>query len=364
MTNKLKNLLSDTLEGHRLTSDEGAFLFSLTGTSDIFDLFKAADEMRERKVGKQVTFVRNQNLHITNICKNLCGFCGFGRSKNSKEAYLFGEKEIRSQVREAKERKVTEICFLSGVHPDFNLDTYLQYMNWVHDEFPSVHIHAFSPDEVIHVAKKDNLSTKEVLKTLKDGGLGTLQGTAAEILVDSVRETICPAKVKTDDWDRIIREAHGIGLRTTATIMYGSTETPGERAEHLSRIRAIQDDTSGFTEMVLLSYIHQKTSLYTKGLVKGGPTGRDDLVTTAVCRLFLDNFDHIQVSWPKIGEKMSQIGLLVGADDLSGTMYVDDVTDQSGGISSCEWFDPKQMEYITRDIGRDLRERDTLYNLL
>ena len=196
MTTDLKTLLSDVLEGHRLTPDEASFLFSLTGP-EIFDLFKAADEMRKRKVGNQVTFVRNQNIHITNICKNLCGFCGFGRSKESPDAYLFGEDEIKKQVREAKERKVNEICFLSGVNPDFDLKTYLQFMHWVHEIFPSVHIHAFSPDEVSHVALKDGYTTKEVMKALMKGGLGTMQGTAAEILVDDVRKTICPAKIKT-----------------------------------------------------------------------------------------------------------------------------------------------------------------------
>ncbi|MDD1724624.1 MAG: 7,8-didemethyl-8-hydroxy-5-deazariboflavin synthase subunit CofH, partial [Methanospirillum sp.] len=209
----------------------------------------------------------------------------------------------------------------------------------------------------------DNLETREVLRHLKKGGLGTIQGTAAEILVDPVRRIICPAKVKTEDWDRIIREAHGIGLRSTATIMYGSVETAHDRAEHLDRIRTIQDDTGGFTEMVLLTYIHEKTPLYEKGKVRFGPTGRDDLVTTAVCRLFLDNFDHIQVSWPKLGMKMSQLALLAGADDLAGTMYVDSVTEEAGGGTG-EFVDPEEMRHICSDIGRKLEERTTLYEIL
>lgn len=358
---KLENLLSDTLAGHRLTTEEAAFLFSTSGT-DVYDLFKAADELCRRKNGTRVTFVRNQNIHITNICKNLCGFCGFGRPKNSPGAYLFSEEDIKKQIRLAKNRGVTEICFLSGVHPDFTLDTYLQFMRWVHEIHPSVHIHAFSPDEVDFVARKADLPTTEVLKCLIEGGLGTLQGTAAEILVDDVRKTICPGKVKTDVWERIAREAHSLGLRSTATIMYGSTESYLERAEHLNRIRSIQDDTSGFTEMVLLSFIHHKTPLYEKGLVKAGPTGRDDLVTTAVCRLFLDNFDHIQVSWPKLGTKMTQMALLAGSDDLAGTMYLDDVTGEAGGGTE-EYLDPAQMEYICRDLGRTLVERTTLYTI-
>lgn len=358
----LKTLLSDTLAGHRLTVDEAAFLFSVTGP-DVYDLFRAADEVCRRKNGNRVTFVRNQNIHITNICKNLCGFCGFGRTKTSPGAYLFGEEEVKEQVRAALERKVTEICFLSGVHPDFTLETYLQFMQWVHEVYPSVHIHAFSPDEVDYVARKGKMSTTEVIQRLMDGGLGTLQGTAAEILVDDVRKTICPAKVKTDVWERIAREAHGLGLRSTATIMYGSVETARDRAEHLERIRRIQDDTGGFTEMVLLSYIHQKTPLFEKGLVQAGPTGRDDLVTTAVCRLFLDNFDHIQVSWPKLGVKMTQMALLAGVDDLAGTMYLDDVTGEAGGGTG-EYLDPAEMQYICSDLGKELAERTTLYSLV
>lgn len=359
--NRIQTLLDDTVNGHRLTVDEGAELLQVTGP-EVYDLFRAADEVRRRKTGDIVTYVRNQNIHITNICKNLCGFCGFGTKKESEGAYLYGEEELKQQVRMAKERNVTEICFLSGVHPDFTLDSYLQFMRWAHEVYPGVHIHAFSPDEVDWVSRKTDRPTEEILRELVDGGLGTLQGTAAEILVDEVRKTICPAKVKTDEWERIIRQAHGIGLLSTATIMYGSLETPHDRALHFDRIRFIQDDTHGFTEMVLLTYIHAKTRLYEKGLVSGGPTGRDDLVTTAVARLFLDNFDHIQVSWPKLGIKMSQVALMAGADDLSGTMFVDAVTDESGGES--EFFDPDEMEYIARDIGRVLRERDTLYNIL
>lgn len=358
----LHTLLSDTLAGHRLTPEEGAFLLSVTGR-DLHHLFAAADEMREKKVGNTVTFVRNQNVHITNICKNLCGFCGFGRKKNDSDAYLFGKDEVQAQVREARARGVTEICFLSGVHPDFRLKNYLSFLEWAHEVFPDVHIHAYSPDEVDWIARKDNLTPAEVITSLKDGGLGSLQGTAAEVLVDEVRDVICPAKVRTARWEEIIREAHKLGLSSSATIMYGSTETPDERAAHLDLIRCIQDDTGGFSEMVLLSYIHSRTPLHQKGTIRFGPTGRDDLVTTAVCRLYLDNINHIQVSWPKIGIKMSQLGLLAGADDLSGTMYIDDVTGDAGADLS-DIFEPEEMAHICADIGRELKERSTLYKIL
>lgn len=358
----LKTLLSDTLAGHRLTPEEGAFLLSTTGR-DVYHLFAAADEMRDRKVGRTVSFVRNQNVHITNICKNLCGFCGFGRNKNAPDAYRFGKEEVQKQVREAKSRGVSEICFLSGVHPDFTLDDYLSFMEWAHEVFPEVHIHAYSPDEVDWISRKNRMEPRDVISALIKGGLGSMQGTAAEILVDGVRDVICPVKVRTGRWEEIIRQAHGLGLHSSATIMYGSTESARDRAEHLDLIRRIQDDTHGFTEMVLLTYIHQRTPLHEKGIVSFGPTGRDDLVTTAVCRLYLDNIDHIQVSWPKIGIKMSQMGLLAGADDLSGTMYIDDVTGDAGADLS-DIFLPEEMQHICEDIGRELRERTTLYQYL
>ncbi|HWQ68160.1 MAG TPA: 5-amino-6-(D-ribitylamino)uracil--L-tyrosine 4-hydroxyphenyl transferase CofH [Methanospirillum sp.] len=359
---RLHTLLSDTLEGHRLTPEEGTLLFSVTGR-DLHSLFAAADEMRERKVGNTVTYVRNQNIHITNICKNLCGFCGFGRTKNAPDAYQCGKEEVQNQVREALGRKVSEICFLSGVHPDFSLKDYLLFMEWAHEIFPGVHIHAYSPDEVDWIARKDKITPREAILALIDGGLGSMQGTAAEVLVDEVRDVICPAKVRTERWEEIIRTAHQNGLRSSATIMYGSCENNHDRAEHLDRLRRIQDDTGGFTEMVLLSYIHSKTPLHEKGVVRFGPTGRDDLVTTAVSRLYLDNIDHIQVSWPKIGIKMSQLGLLAGADDLSGTMFIDDVTGDAGAEVS-DIFSPEEMQYICEDIGRTLKERSTLYNTL
>lgn len=356
----LQTLLSDTLAGHRLTPDEAAFLFTVTGR-DQFLLYAAADELRERKVGNTVTFVKNQNVHITNICKNLCNFCGFGRNVGDPDAYRCSRKEVQAQVQQAKTRNVSEICFLSGVHPEFTLDDYLSFMAWAHEIYPEVHIHAYSPDEVDWIAIRERMEPRDVIQALMKGGLGSMQGTAAEILVDQVRDVICPAKVRSGRWEEIIRQAHSLGLHSSATIMYGSTESPYDRAVHLDVLRRIQDDTSGFTEMVLLSYIHSKTPLYQKGIVQFGPTGRDDLVTTAVCRLFLDNIDHIQVSWPKIGVKMSQLGLLAGADDLSGTMYIDDVTGDAGAGMS-DVFLPDEMAHICNDIGRDLRERTTLYS--
>jgi 5-amino-6-(D-ribitylamino)uracil---L-tyrosine 4-hydroxyphenyl transferase len=260
-------------------------------------------------------------------------------------------------------RKVTEICLLSGVRPGFTPDTFVDLIHWVHEAAPGVHVHAFSPDEVAFAAKKMHCPTTDVLVRLKEEGLGTIQGTAAEILVDSVREVICPRKVPTADWVRIIKEAHGMGLRSTATIMYGSYESPADQAEHLGLLRAIQDETHGFTELVTLPFVHTNTPLYLQGIARAGPTGREDLLMIAVSRLFLDNFDNIQVAWGKVGLKMTELALLSGANDLAGTMFTDDVTGDAGASGS-DYLDPEDMERIVSDIGRILRQRTTLYEMV
>jgi FO synthase subunit 2 len=358
----VSTLLSDVLDGHRLSGKEAELLLDAKGR-EVLAITAAADEMREHRVGNTVTYVRNQNLHVTNICKNLCGFCGFGRKVTDEGAYCHDKAGIQAQAKLAYERKVTEICLLSGVHPGFTLDTFVDLMHWVHEAAPGVHIHAFSPDEVAHAAHRGGISTPEVLSRLKEEGLGTIQGTAAEILVDSVRKVICPRKVPTADWVRIIREAHGMGLRSTATIMYGSYETAADQIEHLGILRNIQDETYGFTELVTLPFVHTNTPLYQQGIARAGPTGREDLLMIAVSRLFLDNFTNVQVAWGKVGLKMTQLALLSGANDLAGTMFTDDVTGDAGASGS-DYLDPKDMERIVADIGRKLRQRTTLYGLV
>jgi 5-amino-6-(D-ribitylamino)uracil---L-tyrosine 4-hydroxyphenyl transferase len=361
MTPTLAKLLSDVKAGHRLTPEEGTVLMKTTGR-DIFSITAAADEVREQKVGNIVTYVRNQNLHVTNICKNLCGFCGFGKKATDPGAYCLDRATLQNGVRQAKERNVTEVCFLSGVNPAFNLDSYLDLISAVHEIAPDIHVHAFSPDEVAHAAKRSKCTTAEVLTAFKEGGLGSLQGTAAEILIQPVRDVICPRKVPGAEWARIIREAHAMGIPTSATIMYGSYESAKDQVDHLEIIRQIQDDTHGFTEFIPMSYIHPNTPLFVSGIGRPGATGREDLLMIAVSRLYLDNFDHVQVSWGKLGLKMTQLALLCGGDDLAGTMFTDEVTvDAGAGEGDASYLSPETMERITQDIGRTLRQRTTLY---
>jgi len=357
-----RELLRDVLGGYRLSEDEALSLISVHDRT-AFDIFSAADELREVRAGDTVTYVRNQNIHITNICKNLCGFCGFGRSPDDEGAFIDDEETIRRKARLAAGRDVTEICLLSGVHPDFTVESYLDILRWTAEEAPDVHLHAFSPDEVLHAADQSKISTTEVLERMKEAGLGSLQGTAAEILVDEVRAVICPRKIDTANWVRIIQEAHSTGIPTTATIMYGSYEGNRERIRHLSILRDIQDRTGGFTEMIPLTYIHTNTPLYRMGIAKSGAKGREDLLMVAISRLFLDNFSNIQVSWGKLGIKMSQMALLSGANDLAGTMFSDDVS-ADAGAADAEYLDPEIMKRICGDIGRPLCQRYTDYSLV
>ncbi|MDD1715871.1 MAG: 5-amino-6-(D-ribitylamino)uracil--L-tyrosine 4-hydroxyphenyl transferase CofH [Methanolinea sp.] len=355
----LATLLDDVMEGYRLTVPEAEALMNLQGR-DVFAVAEAADRRREAAVGDAVTYVRNQNINVTNLCVNRCGFCGFSRKQGDPDAFCHPPEVIREKAALALSRGVTEICTVSGLHPDFNADSYIGILSWIHESAPGVHLHASNPMEVAYGARKSGISTPEMLERMKEAGLGTLCGTAAEILVDEVRRTICPGKISTAEWIRIIREAHKIGIRSTATIMYGHCESAGDQIRHLAILREIQDDTGGFTEFVPLSFVHRNTPLYREGVARAGATGREDLLMIAVARLFLDNIPHIQVSWVKLGVKMAQVCLLSGADDLGGTMFEESISKGAGAVDT-DYLDPEEMRRMVEDLGRELRQRTTLY---
>ena len=362
MTPPLQELLSDTLAGHRLTEEEAVRLFA-TRDRDVWAIAAAADELREERIGDVVTYVRNQNINVTNLCVNACGFCGFSRKPGDPDVYRYDETVVRKKAREARERNVTEICTVSGLHPGFDAQSYIDIYSWIRDEAPAVHIHASNPMEVAYAARRSGLSTREVLIAMKAAGLSTLCGTAAEVLVDDVRRVICPDKIDTATWARVIREAHYLGIPSTATIMYGHCESDADRARHLGILREIQDETHGFTEFVPLSFIHENTPLYRAGLARAGATGREDLLMFAVARLFLDNFDHVQASWVKLGTKMAEAALLAGADDLGGTLFEESISREAGARGT-SYLDPGDMRRMAEDLGRMLRQRTTIYDLL
>jgi FO synthase subunit 2 len=217
--------------------------------------------------------------------------------------------------------------------------------------------------EVAYAARKSHMSTEKVLTLMKEAGLGSMCGTAAEILVDVIRKKICPQKVSTDEWVRIIREAHALDIPTTATIMYGHCESVEDRVQHLSILRRIQDETKGFTEFVPLSFIHMNTPIFRQKLARAGATGREDLLMVAVARLYLDNFRNIQVSWVKEGIKMAQLSLIAGANDLGGTMFEESISKGAGAINT-DYLDPAEMQRVAEDAGRTLKRRTTLYEII
>lgn len=361
MENQLLTLLDNIKTGHRMSEDEALRLFRVRNRQ-VWEIAAVADEVREQRVGNAITYVRNQNINVTNLCVNACGFCGFSKKSGDDGVYYHNKSKIQKKAALAKKREVTEICTVSGLHPDFNAKSYCDVYRWILEAAPGVHLHASNPMEVAYAAKKSHLSTHEVLVAMKEAGLGSMCGTAAEILVDSVREKICAQKVSTDEWVRIIKEAHALGIPTTATIMYGHCESDEDRVRHLSILREIQDETQGFTEFVPLSFIHMNTPLYRTGLARAGATGREDLLMVAVARLFLDNFKNIQVSWVKEGIKMAQLGLIAGANDLGGTMFEESISKGAGAINT-DYLDPAEMQRVAEDVGRTLKRRTTLYQL-
>jgi FO synthase subunit 2 len=362
MDRSLGTLLKDVKAGHRLTEKEAIRLFATRGRQ-VWEIAAAADNVREARAGEAVTWVRNQNINVTNICVNACGFCGYSKKRGDPGVYFFDRKGIQEKAALAHKRGVSEICTVSGLHPDFTALSYTDVYRWICEAAPGVHLHASNPMEVAYAARKSHLSTVEVMEMMKDAGLGSMCGTAAEILVDPVREQICKEKIPTKEWVRIITEAHGLGIKTTATIMYGHCESDADRVKHLAILRDIQDETGGFTEFVPLSFIHMNTPIFREGKARAGATGREDLLMVAVARLFLDNFKNIQVSWVKEGIKLAQLGLIAGGNDLGGTMFEESISKGAGAVNT-DYLDPAEMQRVAEDLGRPLRQRTTLYELL
>ncbi len=362
MDRDLGRLLDDVKGGHRMSGEEALRLFCTTGR-DVWAIAAAADEVREQRAGNDITYVRNQNINVTNLCVNACGFCGYSKKPGEEGIYFHNKAEIQRRAALATERECTEICTVSGLHPDFTAQSYTDVYRWIHEAAPGIHLHACNPMEVAYAARKSKMSTVEVLEAMKEAGLNSMCGTAAEILVDDIRQKICKEKIPTKEWVRIITEAHSLGIPSTATIMYGHCESNKDRVAHLAILRDIQDETNGFSEFVPLSFIHMNTPIYRQGMARAGATGREDHLMVAVSRLFLDNFRNIQVSWVKEGIKMAQLGLIAGANDLGGTVFEESIS-KGAGATNTDYLDPQEMQRIAEDIGRPLRRRTTLYKLI
>ncbi|WP_380879691.1 FO synthase [Sphingomonas sp. DBB INV C78] len=335
--------------------------------ADIPAIVSAADRFRAEIVGEAVTYVVNRNINYTNICLHACGFCAFSKGSTRSErgpAYRLDFDEIGRRAAEAVARGATEVCLQGGIHPDYDGNTYLNVLAAVRAAAPTVHIHAFSPLEILHGATTLGRPIEDFLGDLKAAGLATLPGTAAEVLDDEVRALICPDKLDTEQWLDVMRHAHGVGLRSTATIMFGHADTYHHWARHLLRIRALQADTGGFTEFVPLPFVHMEAPIWRKGKARSGPTFREALLMHAIARIALyPLIPNIQTSWVKMGPAGAARMLEAGVNDLGGTLMDESITRAAGGLNGQE-FGPAGMATLAASIGRPVRERTTLYRIL
>ena len=359
-------ILNKALSEKEITSEEGLILYQSEGI-DFHLVGLVADEIRKRRVGNLVTYVVNRNINFTNVCIKQCGFCAFSRDFREEEGYFLPTEEIVRRAKEAHQLGATEVCIQAGLPPDMKGDLYESICIAIKKEIPDIHIHGFSPEEVLYGATRSNSSIEEYLKRLKDSGVNTLPGTAAEILDQKIRDKISPGRISVNDWIKIIKYAHKIGIKTTSTMMFGHVESLKDRVDHIAKIREIQKETKGFTEFVPLDFIHSEAPMFKHQLhqdIKQGGSGKDVLLTHAIARIMLNNqIDNIQMSWVKEGQKMSQLLLMWGANDFGGTLINESIS-TSAGSEHGQLLRPREIKRVVREIGRIPAERDTEYSIL
>jgi len=366
-THPFKRALDKAQRGDSLAEDDIANLFLAVGPQ-FTGVVRAANELRAKVIGDAVSYVVNRNINYTNICTYSCGFCAFAKGGSARAlrgpGYDLSLDEIRRRVVEARDKGASEVCLQGGIHPRFNGETYVGIVAAVKDAVPDMHVHAFSPLEITHGAQTLGVSLEEYLLRLKGAGLSTLPGTSAEILDDEVRRAICPDKLTTTQWLDVMRAAHKVGLKSTATIMFGHVDGPRHWARHLLRIRALQEETSGFTEFVPLPFVHMEAPLARRGMARSGPTFRESVLMHAVARLVLHPVvPNIQTSWVKMGLAGAMFCLDAGANDLGGTLMNESITRAAGGVNGQE-LDAASLEALILAHGRKPRRRTTLYGTL
>jgi len=362
----ISDILNKALSEKEISAEEGLALYNSDGM-DFHLVGMTADELRKRRVGNIVTYVVNRNINFTNVCIKQCGFCAFSRDFREEEGYFLPTEEIVRRAKEAHQLGATEVCIQAGLPPDMEGGLYEKICRAIKKEIPDIHIHGFSPEEVLYGATRSKTPIEEYLKRLKDSGVNTLPGTAAEILDQGLRDKISPGRISVKDWIDIIKTAHRIGIKTTSTMMFGHIETPKDRVDHIAKIREIQKDTGGFTEFVPLDFIHSEAPMYKHHLHEGirqGGSGKDVLLTHAIARIMLNNhIDNIQMSWVKEGQKMSQLLLMWGANDFGGTLINESIS-TSAGSEHGQLLRPKEIKRTVREIGRIPAERNTNYKIL
>ena len=364
MNPRIASILDEALSGRELSQEDAIVLLDAEG-ADFHLLLRAADWAREQDCGDDVSYVVCRNINFTNVCYIGCSFCGFARHKDdTAEAYDHPMDVLLDKCRDAIARGASEVCIQGGIHPNKDHTHYREILETIKGEFPDLHIHAFSPEEMDFGHRKSGMELRAYLQWLVDAGLGTMPGTAAEILDDEIRDILSPKKLKSARWEEIVRAAHGIGLRSSSTLMYGHIEERRHIASHLDRLRNIQKDTGGFTEFVPLGFIHERNMLYNFMGARPGPSMQEDLRMIAVSRLFLRPWiTNIQVSWVKMGHKLGQMAMLAGANDFGGTLMEESISRESGSQHG-ENTTAEDFRRLIRECGRIPVERSTIYGTI
>ena len=356
-------VLDHALEGKDISADDALTLFGTTGL-EYAAMTMAADELRRRTVGDAVTYVVNRNINFTNVCIKRCGFCAFSRDFRQEEGYFLPVNEIVRRAKEAWDYGATEVCIQAGLPPQMEGDLYIRLCEAIKEELPDIHIHGFSPEEVLYGSIRSSCSIREYLEGLKAAGVGSLPGTSAEILDQDLRDRISPGRIRVDQWTEVITTAHELGIPTTSTIMFGHLETNEHIVRHIDLLRGIQQQTGGITEFVPLSFVHAEAPMFIKSMeenVRTGPTGMDVVKVHAIARIMLNNWiPNIQASWVKEGSRVSQLLLTAGVNDLGGTLINESIS-TSAGAQHGQLMRPAEFREMIRQAGRIPVERYTTY---
>ncbi|MGZ4595721.1 MAG: 5-amino-6-(D-ribitylamino)uracil--L-tyrosine 4-hydroxyphenyl transferase CofH [Actinomycetes bacterium] len=363
-TGAVREVLDGVAAGQRTEAEQLLTLMTARG-ADVRAVAELADELRRRAVGDDVTFVVNRNINYTNVCTFKCTFCGFSKGPLSLNLrgtpYLLTPEQVADRSAEAAAAGATEVCLQGGIHPSFDGDFYVEVVRAVHERVPGLHIHGLTALEVKEGAERSGESLTGYLLRLKHAGLRSLPGTAAEILDDSIRSVLCPDKLVTEEWLEVHRTAHGLGLRSNVTMMFGSIEQPEHWVRHLLVTRALQEQTGGFTEFVGLPFVHMAAPVYLKRRARRGPTWRETVLVHAVARIaYAGLIDHVQASWVKVGSTGVAQLLDVGVDDLGGTLMDENIS-RAAGAAHGQAMSRSDLEGIAHSVGRPLRQRTTLY---
>jgi FO synthase len=359
---EVREILHAVTSGAELTFEQGLLLATAEGSA-LDALVGVADQLRRETIGDVITYVVNRNINFTNVCFVGCSFCGFGRGPGAADAYSLSFEEVVRRAREAWERGATEVCVQGGLPRDLDGFYYRNLLRAIKHAIPEMHVHAFSPMEIDYGVTKTGMALRDYLRMMKDEGLGSIPGTAAEILDDRVRKELSPNKLPAGRWVEIITAAHELGIPTTSTMMYGHVEEPADWVRHMLLLRTIQKRTGGFTEFVPLGFIHEKTRLYRHGGARPGATREEHVRVHALARVLLHGaIKNLQVSWVKLGFETSLACLQAGANDFSGTLMEESIS-KAAGATFGEYVSPEEFRARIRSIGRVPAERTTTYKI-